>query len=299
MVYGHQEAKKSLITMISRIHMRWHQKYIKEVYDEYLLQPMKILLCGPSGYGKSHLMHSLQQIEHFPLVSVDATDLNPTGASGGITSEKLKGMIRSTAKDAMVAMPYSYQSFEGAIDKTVVYVDEINKLGTSFESSGNWNKHVQSNFLTLFDNKDEFAGVSFVFAGVFNDVDDKPKSPINQIGFFAQHKEERGELIDQKVLAAGLIPELVGRMTAIVELDTFTEDDFYNILTEKLLQKKYMDLAAYGIFEQDLSENTLRQLAKDAKESGQGVRWLQRALDKHFLDVEFEADVDKIIFGGM
>ena len=296
-VHGHSEAKKALITMLSRSKMRWYQKYIREMHEDYILSPMKILLIGASGTGKSYLLHSLQKIAHFPLIKIDATDLIPSGGSGGISSDALKKMILQEALKCCKQYPYLYPSHEGAIDKTVVYVDEIDKLGQSFESSGNWNKHVQSNFLTIFDNKDEYAGVSFVFAGAFNSITAEPKFHDRQIGFFNNQGKETKDLIDQRVLKSGLIPEIVGRMTAIIELDTFTKDELYTILIERILPKKNMDLAAYHMFDQPISEEVLRQIAEEADKSGQGVRYLNRALDKHFLDIEFEANVDSIIFG--
>lgn len=294
-VIGHQDAKKALITMLSRSKMRHHQKWIKEMDDDFLLSPMKILLIGASGTGKTFLIESLQKIVQFPLIKVDATNLTPSGASGGIKADELLTMITKNAMKCCCDFPYIYQSVEGTIDRTVVFVDEIDKLGTSFESSGNWNKHVQSNFLTTFDHKGILSGVSWVFAGAFGSITQsvKPKT----LGFHSQkHVEEKKELIDLRVLKSGLIPEIVGRITAICELDTFTSDDLYSILINRILPKKQMDLAAYHIFNVTINDTKLRQISEDAAESGQGIRYLQRAIDKEMLAHEFDADVDGLIY---
>lgn len=298
LIYGHTEAKKALITMISRSKLRHHQKYIKSMEDEFLLSPMKVLLIGASGTGKTFLIECLQNVIHFPFIRLDATNLTPSGAGGGDKSEDVQKKILKNAMKCCVEYPYHYPSVEGAIDRTVVFVDEIDKLGTSFESSGNWNKHVQSNFLTLFDNKAEFSGVSFVFAGAFGTITAEKKS--NRLGFTQHHtlgsQQDKKELIDVRVLKSGLIPEIVGRISAICELDIFTSDDLYYILKERVLPKKQLDLAAYHIFDIDINEDVLRQIAEDAAESGQGIRYLQRAIDKEMLEHEFGADVDGLIY---
>lgn len=290
-VHGHVEAKRALITLLSRSKLRHHQKYIKEMHIDFLLTPMKVLLVGASGTGKTHLLESLRKIVHFPLVRVDATNLNPTGASGGIKSETLHKMINEEAIRCCTEMPNQYFSIDGAIDRMVVFVDEFDKLGRSFESSGNWNRHVQSNFLTTFDSKIEYAGVSFVFAGTFEEVT-KSKEKAKLLGFNPDKQEEKKELLDTKILAGGLIPEIVGRLTSIVELDIFTKEQMYTILTTRLLPKKNIDMAAFYVFDIDVSEEDLLKISEDAVKSGQGVRYLQRALDRLYLEHEFNADAD-------
>ncbi len=295
-VVGHTEAKKTLITMLSRSRLRAHQKYSKCMDDDFLVSPLKILLIGKSGTGKTHLLESLQKVVHFPLIRLDATQLNPAGASGGVKAEDLPKMIVKEVSQAIMDYPWLYRSSEEALDRTVIFVDEIDKLGVSFESSGNWSRHVQSNFLTTFDNKTAMAGISFVFAGAFGDItQDKRKD--KHLGFHNPiSKEEKKELIDLRVLQSGLIPEIVGRMNAICELDVFTKDDLYNILKNRVLPKKMMDLASLFIFDVLVPEERLREIAQEASESEQGVRYLQRALDREFLDVEFDADIEKIIY---
>ena len=121
-VFGHDEAKKTLITMITRSRMRAYQKYIKEMDEDMLLKPMKVLLVGASGTGKTHLLESLRKVVHFPLVRLDATQLNPAGSSGGVKVEDVYKMIVKEAMRAKEELPYVYHSLEGTIDKTVVFI---------------------------------------------------------------------------------------------------------------------------------------------------------------------------------
>lgn len=289
-VFGHTEAKKALITMLSRARLRHYQKFNKEMDDEHLIAPMKVLLIAPSGTGKTHLVESLRKIVPFPLVRVDATQMNPAGSSGGVKVADLKKQILEEATRCCLDYPEFYYSIEGAVDRCVVFIDEVDKLGTSFESSGNWNSHVQSNFLTMFDHKHEYAGVSFVFAGAFSEI----TKIVNNKGLgFVQGKHiDKTKAIDERLVGCGLIPELVGRINYIAELDLFTEDDMLKIMKTKLLPKKYRDLAAYGLFNVEMPDDKLLEIIKLGMRSGQGVRYLQRALDKHFLDLEYNANLE-------
>ncbi len=289
-VSGHSYAKKALISLINRSKIRHHQKWIEKIHNDYLITPHKLLLIGQSGTGKTHLVEMLQEVVDFPLIRLDATKLSPTGASGGVKEEEIRKMITKKAEEYCRTRKGYYHSVEGAIDQTVVFVDEIDKLGLSFDSSGNWNNHVQSNFLTLFDNKTEFSGVSFIFAGAFSKITgEEAKSVSTSIGFMNDDpKENSKEEMDLRIINAGLIPELVGRLTNIVELDKFTEEDFYDILLKRVIPKKLTTLAFFNIFNIELPEEQLRTIAKQAYKSGQGLRSLQRQLDAHYIDAEFE-----------
>lgn len=288
-VDGHTQAKKSLISLINRSKIRHHQKWVEGIHKDFLLTPHKLLIIGQSGTGKTHMVESLQSILDFPLIRLDATKLNPTGASGGVKEESLRRMIYKKAEEWCEIKRGYYHSTEGTVDQMVVFVDEIDKLGQSFESSGNWNTHVQANFLTMFDNKEEFAGVSFIFAGAFTDIT-KNENVKSSIGFTkSAHVDAHGE-IDEQVVKAGLLPELVGRMTNIVQLDKFTTESYYKILTERLVPAKMVDLAFFNSFDHRLSEERLREMSEKAYQSGQGIRSLQRQLNSEYLDVEFNSE---------
>lgn len=290
-VTGHQEAKKALIVMLNRAKLRTHQKYVQGMESEFLVSPLKVLLIARSGTGKTHLVESLQKISMFPLLKIDATHLNPTGADGGIKPDKLKKMINDHATAMCTLYPEDFPYLEYAIEQTVVFVDEIDKLGQNFSSSGSWNKHVQSSFLTMFDNKDEYSGVSYIFAGAFDDITKHKVEGSPGIGFHHNNKEAAKEKnIEEQVLRSGLIPEIVGRMNSIIELDIFTKTHFENILRDRVLAQKYRDLAQLGIFNVELTDQEIEILAEKATKSTQGVRFLQREVDKLFLGMEFEAD---------
>lgn len=286
LVYGHDTAKKALINLVNRSRLRYIQKYIELADNSDLVKPLKLLLIGESGTGKTHLVNSLKKWVDFPLVKIDATDLMPTSASGGISSKDLKRLIVKNAKEVFEENKTRYFSEEGALEQTVVFIDEIDKLGSTFDSSGNWNKHTQSNFLTLIDDKEEFAGISWIFAGAFCDM--RKNSVVkSSIGFSNQKTESKIEDIDNQLLKSGLITELLGRINTVVELDNLTEMDYKKILMNFIIPSKSKHLIEYGIDDFSLKSKEIDAIAKKALASKQGVRFLEREIDKLCFELEF------------
>ena len=297
LVHGHEQAKKNLITLINRSKLRHYQKWGQMLPEEECIKPGKCLLIGGSGTGKTHLVQSLSKIVYFPLLIVDASAFNPTGASGGIKPEKLKAMIIKKAEEYAMLREGTYFSFEGVLDQIVVFVDEFDKISSHYDGgSGNWNEHIQTHFLTMFENNAELSGVSWVFAGAFSGIEkNTTKCHGRGIGFNATHEETKSsqEVSDQDIVKYGMIPEIVGRLTSICRLDKLTEDDFYNILIDKVIPKKLLELSYFNITDIDVTDEQLRRISKDAMSSSQGVRYLYREIDKHFLDVEFNYEDTK------
>lgn len=285
-VIGHQEAKKLLITLVNRSKMAHVQKY---GYLNDSMSKMNCLLIGASGTGKTHLVNSLQKIVHFPLIKIDASQLNPA-ANQSYSVKDVKKSIVHNAERLVQDDSTPYNSLEGTVDQTIVFLDEMDKLCMPFGKNDGWNVRTQSELLTFIEDQDEFKNVSFIFAGAFTKLRQKQKS--SSIGF---NQEDVGELLqigsitDKQLMDYGMSTELLGRISAITELDELTEETMSIILNTMLLPEKYKELE---YFIQDVSKSFCQDLSsefiKEALESGQGVRYLKRRLNKHFLDLEFD-----------
>lgn len=270
-VYGHAQAKKILHVLIKRAQERHYKRCVLGEIDAP--ETLKCLLIGPSGTGKTHLIQSLKKIHKFPLLSLDATHFTPSGNSDGLNAKQLTKLIHDTAHQ-LTKRP-EFHSPEGVLNQLIIFVDEFDKLGTSFDSSGNWNKHVQANFLTLIDNKEEFAGVSWIFAGAFTSLFEEKSS---SIGFFPSVSLASKEISDADIVKSGIIPEMLGRIPLIVQLDTFTEADYRRILVERLLLN-------YNLL---LESDAINDIVATAYSSGQGIRSLTRQLEMLAIDEEYE-----------
>jgi ATP-dependent Clp protease ATP-binding subunit ClpX len=274
LVYGHSQAKKVLKVLINRSQERYYKKCVKNEQD--YPERLNCLLIGPSGTGKTHLMKSLADMYKFPLICLDATELMPTGNDTGINKKQLRKLIFDTAND-YVKKP-EYHSIEGVLNQMVIFVDEFDKLATSFDSSGNWNKHVQSSFLTMIEDKYELSGISWVFAGAFTMCREN-KVVKKSIGFFPEDKMEAvtDQLTEKDIIKAGIIPEMLGRIPLIVQLDTLNQQDYVNIV-KQLLESKYSVLTNVNV----------EEVAKTALDSGQGVRSVIRQLELALIDHDSE-----------
>lgn len=270
LVYGHKKAKRALQVMLKRSQDRYYKRCVK--CETNYPDTIKCLLIGQSGTGKTHLIQSLKKLHNFPLITLDATQLTPTGSQEGMNKEKLKTLIRNTAKQYLNKIEYHSQ--KGVINQMVIFVDEFDKLGNCFEASGNWNKHVQSNFLTMIEDEGEFNGISWVFSGAFSGLYDQSTKQ-ESIGFFKEEEiTTEQEFTDRDILKSGVIPELLGRINLIVQLDTFDKQDFYAILNK--------------ILDFELTEEVKWEMAEKAYLSGQGIRSLKRQIETMKLDREYE-----------
>lgn len=283
LVFGHEQAKKVLTVLIARSQELYYKKCVMNL--PVTKEPLKCLLIGPSGTGKTHLMRSFQEIYDFPLITLDATQLMPTGNSDGLNLKQLKKIIRETADEYVKVSKANkdgrYFSREGVLNQMVIFIDEFDKLGNSFESTGKWNIQVQANFLTMIENKDNYAGISWVFAGAFSEFYKHDESKRASIGFSAQHNEpETKSITEQDIMKMGITAEMLGRISLIVELDKLTETDYKTILTERLLPK----------YELTLTDEQLDSIVKTAFKSNQGVRSLTRQLETLAIDAEYEGN---------
>ena len=289
-VYGHTEAKKTLINLINRVRMRHYQKYLSSnpVGEDSLVETRNCFLVGPSGTGKTHLIISAAIECDVPLIMFDATQLTPTGNNEGINEKKMIDQIINKAKEYMERQPELYPSLEGTLDRMIVYIDEMDKLGVSFDSSGNWNKHVQSNFLKIIEGHTRVGQLTFVFSGAFSDSDIYEHNQPSHIGFTHNNLEQAANSdLEEKIIKAGMIPELVGRISDIVLLDKFEEEDYRRILHTLVLTKANKDLQAFGLHSIVLEKEEEQAVIDRAIKSHQGVRSLTKQVGVISRDLEF------------
>ncbi len=100
-----------------------------------------------------------------------------------------------------------------------------------------------------------------------------------------------------------LIPELQGRLPIRVELDSLTEDDFVQILTEpkNALVKQYVGMLSTEGVELSFTDGAIREIARIAADVNSrmeniGARRLQTIMERLLEDISFDApDVEKKI----
>jgi len=283
-VCGHDHAKKVLINVINRSKFRHYQKWGLLENDDKLMKLSNCLLIGDSGTGKTLLVETLSKIMKVPYLKIDATELNPTGASGGLKQKNVVELITDAAKEFLSRQDGSW-SLNSVLDQAIVFVDEIDKLGN--KCSDSWNAHVQANFLTMFENKGKLNGITYIFAGAFcglNKYDEKIKS----IGFsYSVDSKTTKKDLSQEIIKFGIIPELVGRMENIVLLDNLRIEDYKKILMLQIIPRANRRLRLCRLKELSPTEDELDGISSDAHKSGLGVRALEISINNLLVDIEF------------
>lgn len=295
LVVGHTQAKKLLISLLNRSKLAYYHKYIGEEVNRDI-ETMNLLLVGASGTGKTHLIQSLKKVVDFPLVIIDAGQLEPVGGSKSNDSRELMRRIVENAKrlvfEAQSKEIRKYHSIQGTVDQTIVFIDEIDKLAKSFESSGNWNRQIQYSLLSLLENQEEFKNVSFVLAGAFTDLRQE-RGAKRSIGFTSEESSKDIQPItDSDIIKYGIITELVGRISSIVELDVLTKDMLRDILEQILIPQSLKTLAYLGVNAlEHLTDAVKDSIIEEAYRSGQGVRSMKRSLNNVLNELEFNYEV--------
>lgn len=269
-----------------------------------------ILMYGPTGTGKTHLVQSLAKILNVPVVITDATTLTETGYVGDDVESILLRLIQA----ANYNIPYA--------ETGIVCIDEIDKLARSAKyraySRDVSGEGVQQALLKLMEGKitsvpknsskqpntETFSintkNILFIGIGAFNGLDDIIAKRLNRNKFgMAEHNIDEGDNKNsdaqvEDLVTFGFIPELIGRMPIHVPLHRLSVDDLVNIASsgKHALLNQYKSLLAAKNVEVSISRDAVREIAQIAQNMTLGARALrsifERLLTKRIFNVSSE-----------
>ena len=311
-VIGQTEAKKVLSVALCD-HFQ-HVRLSLEGHDAPFYQKQNVLLLGPTGVGKTHLIRSAADLIGVPFVKADATKFSETGYVGGDVDDLVRDLIRRAGGDAKRA------------SHGIIYLDEIDKLASSTPGGRDVSgRGVQTNLLKLMEDGDvpvlspnDVTGqiqsamsaargntpgmpdsistrhILFIASGAFVGLDKIVRERLASPSISSEKSLARANTAD--FIKFGLEPEFIGRLPVRVACHALDENDLFDVLSksESSLVRQYQRaFAAYGISLR-FQPAALRKLATLAREEQTGARGLMTVLERSFRDLKFRLPSTKI-----
>lgn len=299
-VIGQEYAKETLAVAVYN-----HYKMIeyKKTNQEVELEKSNVMILGPTGTGKTHILKTLAKFIDVPFAISDATSITESGYVGDDAENILLKLIQAANGDIKKA------------ERGIIYIDEIDKLSRKGEnvsiSRDVGGEGVQQAVLKMVEGaivdvppqggrkhpgqeclQIDTTNILFVVGGSFEGIEKiiaKRKSKSSSMGFGGEVNKKADkpstdliqEVTVEDLKKFGMIPEFLGRFPVIAPLKELDIDALKSILIEpkNALVKQYQELFKMENILLNFDNGSLSAIADLAKERGTGARALRGIIE--------------------
>lgn len=305
-VIGQDDAKRYLSVAVYN-----HYKRLSQQQDDIDIEKSNIIIVGPTGTGKTLLAKTIARLLKVPFAIVDATVLTEAGYVGEDIESLLTRLLQ--------ACDYNVKEAE----RGIVFIDEIDKIARKGDNpsitrdvSG---EGVQQGLLKLLEGSVvnvppqggrkhpeqkmipvDTKNILFICGGAFEGIEQKIAQRLNtHVVGYGNHNRvsqtDRERLLHfvspQDLRSFGLIPEIVGRLPVLTNLEPLDHNALRRILTEpkNAIVKQYKKLLAMDGVKLTVNEDVLDYVVDKSIEYKLGARGLRSLFETIMMDVMFQA----------
>ena len=320
-VIGQTGAKKHLAIAVANHYKRVFSKKVTKEFNETKIEKSNILLIGGTGTGKTLLAKTIAELLTVPFAIADATAFTQAGYAGEDVESIISKLLVNSNGDVAKA-----QNGIIFIDE----IDKIAKKGKSLSISRDVSgEGVQQSLLKILEGSvvnvppnggrkhphEKFIEVDttnilFICGGAFSGLEEisNRKNELisnNTIGFNCNSQIKESEVKPMQAVASGelrisqddviefgLIPEFIGRLPIIVQLNNLEIEDLVRIIREprNAIMKQYQKLFLLDDVELSFSDEAILFIAGLVYEYGTGARGLRSAMETILNDTLFNVD---------
>ena len=317
MGYVGQDRAVTVVSLMAFRHVaRLRKIHLEGISRDLLPAKTNLLLVGPTGCGKTHLVELLfQHILHLPTVIVDMTGYSETGYVGQDVTSILTRLLYAADLNHVatsvgvvcldefdkVASGQNNAVFAGAgttkdVSGLGVQRELLKMLEASEISVPNDLSHSEYGARTVLSTSD----ISFISCGAFSGFKGVTEAArAEDIGFgrlATGHDPERIAVSysEEDVAAVrhfqrfGFLPELIGRFKRIVPFQSLTAAQLTSILRQNILPQ-YTNEFRFEEIQLEVDDAVVQLMVQQAERKESGARGLESVFARHLEDAAFEA----------